>query len=153
MIAGGCSDNKLKADLIYFQRLFPDNCLFKINHIPANEVSNLMKVADIGLLPYNEITTSAAAMLFMSYGLPLIASDLPAMKEILEKTPCQFFSNNNAISLEDAISKAIPKLTKLTDMDRLKIKEHTKLFDWSTISYATVSTYYKLIQKNPRSDC
>jgi glycosyltransferase involved in cell wall biosynthesis len=147
LIAGKCSNVKLRTELIRFQARFPENCMIKIDYIPDSEVSILMKIADIGILPYSEITSSGVALLFMSYGLPIIASNLPAMREILENASSLFFNKDDPKSLEEAILVA-PRKTKLPEFSRKKILESANLFDWSKIADVTISAYYSLLKED-----
>jgi glycosyltransferase involved in cell wall biosynthesis len=144
LIAGKCLDVRLRTELIRFQDRFPKNCKIIMNHIPDNEVSALMRAADVGMLPYRKVTTSGAALLFMSYGLPLIASDLPAMRETLGNTSTTYFGSDDSKSLEDAMLVASRK-AKLSDSDQKKILESARLLDWSKIADATIAAYYHLI--------
>jgi glycosyltransferase involved in cell wall biosynthesis len=149
LIAGKCSDAKLRTELIRFQARFPENCMIKTDYIPDNEVSILMKIADIGILPYSEIASSGVALLFMSFGLPIIASNLPAMREILEDAPSIYFAKNDPKSLEEAILIA-SRQPKLSKSSRGEIVESVKSFAWPIIADKTISAYWSLIQKRAR---
>lgn len=146
LIAGRCLDASVRTELIRFQARFPDNCLIKTYHIPDDEVSTLLKAADIGVLPYQKVTSSGAALLFTSYGLRLITSDLPAMREILEKTPSIYFNKDDPKSLEEAILVASRK-TELSGFNR-DILESARFFDWSKIADLTISAYCNLTKRD-----
>lgn len=146
VIAGKCLNTRLRTELIRFQAHFPENCKIKLNHIPDNEVTTFMRAANVGMLPYHKVTTSGAAILFMSYGLPLIVSGLPAMRETLGNASATYFVRDDPKSLEEAILAASRK-AKLSDSDRKEILESAKLLDWSEIADATVAAYHNLISK------
>lgn len=55
-----------------------------IRFIEDEEREKLFFAADVNVLPYRIIYQSGVLLMAMSYGLPVIASDLPANKEIIE---------------------------------------------------------------------
>lgn len=146
IVAGDCQDASLRTELTKFQVCFPENCMFKLDYVPDSEVSTLMKIANIGILPYQEITSSGAALLFISYGLPLIASNLPAIKEILKDGSCFFFNRNDPKSLEKTILIAA-RNTTLYNFSKEKIQNSAKLLGWQKIADSTIFAYYKLIKE------
>jgi glycosyltransferase involved in cell wall biosynthesis len=50
---------------------------------PTAELPYYLQAADVNVLPYQEITTSAALMTVIPYAKPIIATDLPFFRELL----------------------------------------------------------------------
>jgi glycosyltransferase involved in cell wall biosynthesis len=51
--------------------------------VPAQELSVLLQAADVIVYPYREITQSGALLTGLTFGKPVIATDLPAFRETL----------------------------------------------------------------------
>ncbi len=51
--------------------------------VPAEQLPALFQAADILVYPYNEITGSGALMTGLSFQKPIVATDLPAFREVL----------------------------------------------------------------------
>jgi glycosyltransferase involved in cell wall biosynthesis len=56
----------------------------RLHFIELREVPYLWQAADIGVFPYHEITTSGALMTAVVYGKPIVATALPAFRELLK---------------------------------------------------------------------
>ena len=62
-----------------------DRVIKMIHFIEDEEREKLFFAADVNVLPYRVIFQSGVLLMAMSHGLPVIASDLPANKEIIEE--------------------------------------------------------------------
>ena len=54
-----------------------------IRYIPDDEVARFYSAADLVALPYRRIYQSGVLLMAMSFGTPVVASDLDAMKEVV----------------------------------------------------------------------
>lgn len=102
-------------------------------HITDSERDYLMRNCDAVILPYRHIYQSGVLLMAMSYGKTVVASDLPAFKEIIiNGSHGLLFQNGNAESLASAL-----KQLKYTDHQvigtsaKAFVKEH---FDWNKIA-------------------
>ena len=75
-----------------------------IRFIEDDEREKLFFASDVNVLPYRVIYQSGVLLMAMSYGLPVIASDLPANKEIInDGINGLLFKSGDAVSLSKKI--------------------------------------------------
>ena len=76
--------------------------------IANDDVQVWMNAADVVVLPYRHITTSGAAMLAWSFGKPVIAPQLPAFVELMDKAPLLgiLYDPSNLAALQHALQQA-----------------------------------------------
>jgi glycosyltransferase involved in cell wall biosynthesis len=133
-----------KEDFAYYEDIIQqlkveDRVIKIIRFISDEERDFLFKNCDALVLPYREIFQSGVLLLSMSYGVPVIASDLPANEEIIAH-------GENGILFQNENAEDLAKKTKqLFSMDMTKIKQNA--FDtvkneycWSKIS----QEYFKI---------
>ncbi|MEO1077254.1 MAG: glycosyltransferase family 4 protein, partial [Bacteroidota bacterium] len=60
-----------------------DSVLFRSGYIPNDEVPDYYAACDVVALPYHRIYQSGVLLMAMSYQRAVVASDLPAMREVL----------------------------------------------------------------------
>jgi glycosyltransferase involved in cell wall biosynthesis len=88
------------------------NNIILIGHKKKEEIPSLMKISDILLLPNAKSTdesvkyTSPIKMFeYMASKRPIIASDLPSIREVLNEKNALFFSSGNADELLECINR------------------------------------------------
>ena len=114
-----------------------------IRFIEDSERKNLFFAADVNVLPYRIIFLSAVLLMAMSHGLPVIASDLPANKEIIN-------DGENGMLFKSEDSDDLALKIELFFQDKSFSRELTANalhiikaeYDWSTIC----EEYLKLIK-------
>jgi len=126
---------------------FKDRIIPFIRFITDEERDYLFKRCDALILPYRKIFQSGVLLLSMSYGLPVVASDLPANKEIIE-------DGENGMLFEDgnatALAQKIIGLFANTNMEAIKSRtKHTAAtrFSWSMIAPA----YQQIMDLEPQA--
>ena len=98
-----------KDDFIFYDELIDKHALQNrvikmIRFIEDGEREKLFFAVDVNVLPYRIIYQSGVLLMAMSHGLPVIASDLPANKEIIEhKKNGLLFQSENADNLASQI--------------------------------------------------
>lgn len=108
------------------QSLGVSDCIdFRREHIPDSDIPAAFYQADICLVPYRELYGSASLMMAYSYGKPVIATDLPILREETDggKTGI-LFENENPQALADAMLRALAWTNEeysaaQTEIDRL----------------------------------
>lgn len=60
------------------------HCVSHIRYVADDEVAAYYAAADLVVLPYRRIYQSGVILMAMSYGKPVLASDLDGMKEVIE---------------------------------------------------------------------
>lgn len=79
-----------------------------VRYVPDDEVHALYGAADLVVLPYKKIYQSGVLLLAMSYGKPVLVSDLPGMTEIVSDGFNGYvFEVNNSISLAKKIKNIV----------------------------------------------
>ncbi|NVJ47606.1 MAG: glycosyltransferase family 4 protein [Cytophagia bacterium] len=115
-----------------------DQVHLNISYISDKERDLYYSAADFVILPYREIFQSGVLLMAMSYGKAIIASDLPANKEIIEHDKNGLlFKTDNVSSLRNVIKRAHNlDSTKLGLMAKETINQY---FDWTKISEKYIS--------------
>lgn len=114
--------------------------------IPDGEVAEYFSGADLVILPYKRIYQSGVLLLAMSYGRPVLASNLPAFSEIIEdgKTGLLFESENP----EDLADRIMQVLNNKEGLNSIRDKANVELetnYNWKEIGGKTLNVYEKII--------
>ncbi len=118
------------------------------SYIPDSEVSNYFNSADLIVLPYTKIYQSGVLLLSMSYGKPVICSDLDPFKEIIIDNENGFlFQSENEIDLAKKIIDIIEK-NKLSSVTENANALISSKFDWINIGKTTKEFYTNLLNNN-----
>lgn len=116
-----------------------------IRYIADNEVVNYYSAADVVVLPYRRIYQSGVLLMAMSYGVPVITSDLDAMKEVVENGENGFlFKSEDYDDLADVLRRV---LSDLNDRQRVSKKALEKMkndFNWILIGKKIAQIYHKV---------
>lgn len=139
IIAGSCKNRRLRNLVVTFHKRFPSDSLIKLRRIRDDEVQIFFKAADIGVIPYRELSTPGSMMLFMSFAKAIIVPKLQPILEMAHENFAFFFQPNDANSLEKALIKAAQSTT-LTSMGKTAFEE-AKKYDWKKIAEKTIVVY------------
>ncbi|WP_316633667.1 glycosyltransferase [uncultured Flavobacterium sp.] len=146
VIAGKAWKNDLSEYTQIIKELeIEDIVITDFRYIPDDEVSFFYQKADLVVLPYRDIYQSGVLLLTMSYGKPIICSDLKPFKEVITHNKNGFlFESQNPIDLAIRIQEVIANKTRLTDITDNANAIICKNYDWFKIGIAT-KNFYKLI--------
>jgi len=104
---------------------------------PHEEMPFFMKSADILLLPNSAkedisrfYTSPMKLFEYMTSGNPIIASDLPSLKEILNESNAYFFEPDNSESLAGVIKEVLNNYTEATNKAKRAL-ELVQNFSWA----------------------
>ena len=89
-VAGRCDDPTLRSHLRELAQRGGSNILLHLEHVPGDEVSQLLAAADVVVLPFRRATTSGSAMLALSHGRPLIVPDLAALADLPDEAVLRY---------------------------------------------------------------
>ncbi len=109
--------------------------------IAPEEVQFFMNAADACVLPYRQITTSGAAILAFSFGLPVIAPVIGAFPHLVAPGRGILYRPEDPDGLPAALTRA--KTTSWGDR-RSEIRDWVAQFDWTTIGAEMVDLYSSL---------
>jgi glycosyltransferase involved in cell wall biosynthesis len=103
--------------------------------VDNNDVQYFMNSCDIGLIPYESITTPGSLLLFMSFKKPVIISRYLNILELANEKFCIFLREYSGDGLSLAIRKAyfLWRLGRLEKMGKHSYNEALK-YDWKIIS-------------------
>ncbi|HTB85367.1 MAG TPA: glycosyltransferase family 4 protein [Candidatus Sulfotelmatobacter sp.] len=126
-----------------------EKVLLKIEYVPDAETEVYFKAADVLVLPYTHIFQSGVLFLSYNFGLPVIATDVGALKDDIEtgKTgwvvpPC------DAAALVQALKNhfASELFTNLaTERSKIKTFAHER-YSWSKVAEITTRVYAGLLK-------
>ena len=107
--------------------------------VPPDEVQVYLDAADVAVLPYRQITTSGAALLAFSLGLPVIAPALGAFPNLLAESRRGILYDP---AEPDALAHALAQARR-TDWTgaRQEIMAWVAQFDWGEIGRKLVAAY------------
>jgi glycosyltransferase involved in cell wall biosynthesis len=128
---------------------------FRAEHIPDDETEIYFKAADALVLPYTHIYQSGVLFLGFSFGLPVLAADVGALKdEIIEGETGFVFRPSDPVSLAAAIERYFASdIYEDLDRRRTGIRDRAKeLHSWDVVGRVTVRVYGDLLRRNSRAD-
>jgi D-inositol-3-phosphate glycosyltransferase len=113
-------------------------------YIPNEEVESYFSSADVVVLPYTKIFQSGVLLLTMSYGRPVLTSNLAAFTGIIEDQKSGFvFVSEDTESLANKILEIEKDRSKMIDVQKnasILIKDK---YDWTKIGKSTLNLYLK----------
>lgn len=121
--------------------------LLKPDFIPDDETEVYFKAADVLALPYRHIYQSGVLFLGYSFGLPVIAADVGALKdEILEGRTGFLFRPENSNDLAKAIERYFESdLYADLNNRRQEIRDYAaERHSWDVVSQMTLNVYRAL---------
>lgn len=75
----------------------------------------------------------------LAHACPVIASDIPVLKEVLPETGTTFFQNGSANDMIRAISKVLEQGEKAREAARLGGREAQAMHDWDSVAKRTLA--------------
>ena len=120
-------------------------CQLEIKFIDHKDVSSFYSASDIVVLPYRKIYQSGVLMMSLSYKKPVVVSDLPSFKEVVEdKKTVVFFLAENSSSLAEAIISLLNDEKLLVDIKKNSFDLMQEKFSWTHIGQLTSNAYDKI---------
>lgn len=97
-VAGHCDDSRLRSRLEALARSAAGRIVLRLEHVPEEEVAQVLAAADVVVLPFRRITTSGSAMLALSHGRPLIVPDLAALADLPDQAVVRYTGHVPALT-------------------------------------------------------
>jgi len=101
-------------DITNFRNTYQDKNINIVGHRPYQEIPLWLKAADVLVIPNSgrfEISRSYTSPMklfeYLASQTPIIASDLPSLREILDESSCLFFQPDNSKDLAEKIKNLI----------------------------------------------
>lgn len=106
LVAGAADDTQVVQDFVKWAVVHP-MVVIDTKTVAQHRVQNFLNAADIGLLGYTRSLNSGAALLYQTFGLPVLATDTPVLRESLDPASTRYF---------DPLSGAAEYATNLAEM-------------------------------------
>lgn len=116
------------------------NIITKLRFIENDEIQIYMNASDILIFPFQQILTSGAIFLGISFGKPIIAPKLGCIPETLDENGSFLYNPHDDNGLFNALQKFISNKEKLEKMGRYNLNLAKKL-DWKNIAIKTKKIY------------
>jgi glycosyltransferase involved in cell wall biosynthesis len=118
------------------------NCVSRVSYIPEPEVPDYYAAADVVVLPYRRIYQSGVLLLAMSYGKPVVVSDIEGMTEVVEDgVNGHVFPVGDARALAKKLSEALADPDKLRAVGAAGLSYVVEHHDWAEIGRRTAECY------------
>lgn len=128
-------DNFLHYQSIIDKLRIQERIVKYVRYISNEERDLLFSVSDAFIMPYKKIYQSAVQLMGMSYGLPVIASDLKPHREIIEqKTNGMLFKSEDHLSLAKAINYLLDDRKLISKIRQNSIKTARNEYSWDRIA-------------------
>ncbi|MBW4665693.1 MAG: glycosyltransferase [Chroococcus sp. CMT-3BRIN-NPC107] len=139
VIAGNSIDDNL-TDVIKQEIQEVSNIKFIPGFVPDDRIQVYMNACDAVIFPYQDILTSGAVLLAMSFGRACIALNKGCIGETLDDLGAFLYEPNDDKNLLTAINQAIQKQANLLTMgehNRQKVEQ----WNWNYVAKKTLQVY------------
>lgn len=124
------------------------HCRLAIGHVPHDEVATYFAAADLVVLPYLKIYQSGVLLMSMSYGKPVLASDLPGISENIKdgETGYLFAAEDSGALAEKAIQALSNENRRMQigEAGQIMVRER---HDWNAIGRQTAKLYRDVVSR------
>ncbi len=129
-------------DLIKRKNLYSKVKMF-VRYIEDSEVTNFFSAADVCVLPYKSATQSGIVGISYYYGLPIIATDVGGLKEMIVPFGTGMMVDKPAQHL---LSAAIADYfnMQLRDIYEKRIDDYKKIANWEVLANNIIDFYEEL---------
>ncbi len=153
LIAGTGSANETAAVKAAVEK-HPSTVRAEIRYITTAELPLLFQASDLLVYPYHAITTSGALLTGLSYGKPIVASDLPPFRQYLRH-------NENALLVTPGDVRELAEALRVLMLGVSDGPQSRSLYSsllsgathnrdrytsWDTIAHKTLALYSELIR-------
>jgi D-inositol-3-phosphate glycosyltransferase len=123
-----------------------EHCRLHIGFIPDEEVMDYYAAADLVVLPYRRIYQSGVLMMAMTYGRPVVVSDLPGMTEIVTDGMNGYvFTTGTKDELALVLTRALRDETGRGIVSARASKYIRESHDWGHIGHSTAELYKEVL--------
>ena len=118
-----------------------------IRYIPDDEIAAYYGAADIVVLPYRKIYQSGVLLMAMSYGIPVLASDLPGMCEVVADGENGFlFRTGDSGHLAERLIAVLEDAQALSRVVARAQEDMESRFSWDTIGAQLANVYREALR-------
>lgn len=125
-----------------------DKVIKDIRYIPDEEALCFYAAADLVVLPYKKIYQSGVLLMAMSLGVPVVASDLPGMCEVVKDRHNGFiFKSEDSESLASVLESVVGRIDVLKTTRDAALEDMRENYSWGVIGERTLSVYQMIGSK------
>ncbi|HEY5668174.1 MAG TPA: glycosyltransferase family 4 protein [Candidatus Saccharimonadales bacterium] len=135
VVAGACSDQTLKNEVMQAARLLGKNVQLRIGYVDDEDVQLYYRAADLVALPFAEITTSGSALLPLTFGVPTVIPRKGALQDIPAEAVF-FYDPAKKQAFDEALSQAVH--SKELVRKRKAALQYAASLDWDGIAGRTL---------------
>lgn len=122
-------------------------CSLHIRYVPDDEVAYFYRCADLVVLPYVRIYQSGVALLAMSYGSPVLVSDIDGMLEAVEDERTGFvFRSMDPNHLAQRIGDIFSVPGRSNVVAQAGLRQVTLNNDWSRLGEQVLTCYLRALE-------
>ena len=112
--------------------------VLRLDRIPEDELSGILRAADVAVLPFRNILSSGSAILALSHGRPVIAPAMGCLPETLPEDASILYDPDAPAALRDALRAAAG--ADLAHMGE-RARTYADTIDWGPIAAETAKLY------------
>lgn len=138
-------------DFSSYQRLIEalhvgKHCVLHIRYIPNDELPLYFSATDLVILPYRRIYQSAVILMAMSYGRPVVVSDLPGMLEmVIDGWNGYTFEQGSKDALAERLIEVLPDESGRDRVAAQASQYIHERHDWEQIGKSTAEIYRSIL--------
>lgn len=134
LVVAGHPDNDEEVSAFVNRCLLDPFVLIEPTRIPGNKTQYYLNAADAGLVTYVRSLNSGAALLYLSFGLPVLTTDTPIFRETLPLESVEFIEDPLNTSTEAFADALFQRSESLSAVGRDSVLESIAHLDASLIS-------------------
>jgi glycosyltransferase involved in cell wall biosynthesis len=112
----------------------------RAGYIPDEEVECYMNAADVVVFPYQDVLTSGAVILAMSFGRACIAPAMGCISDVLDERGAFLYDPGASDGLREAMKQAVRARARLNEMGEHN-RKRAEEWGWDRIARATARVY------------
>ncbi len=114
------------------------------------EIAEVMEVSEVVIAPHTLATGSYSVMIPLTYGLPVVASDLDVFREIQQRGNCiELFRSGDPVDFNDKLKKVLKDTARQEELSRHALA-YAQQHSWPEIARRTVEVYTQAILDETR---
>lgn len=126
---------------------FAPSCSLHLRYIPDDEVAYFYRCADLVVLPYLRIYQSGVVLLAMSYGSPVLVSDIAGMREAVEDERTGFvFRGRDPEHLAQRLGEIFAVSGRAEAIALAGLRKVTRHNDWNRLGEQSLACYRRALQ-------
>lgn len=141
-----------KTDFSVYQELIDRHglapfCTLHLRYIPDGEVPYFYRCADLVVLPYLRIYQSGVVLMAMSYGTPVLVSDIEGMLEAVDDEDTGFvFKSQDPQHLAQRLVEVFATPGHAARMGQAGLRQVCLHNDWGLLGVQTLACYQRALQ-------